>query len=514
MRKRSVIRDTIQMTVIQFFLECLALWFNAWMTRRVGAATVGTLALAGSFFNLAAMVAGGNAMLCASRFVSEELGKPCGCPARVLRHGISFCMMLSLPVTAGVCIFAQPLSQQFLQSDSMAHAVRLMALLLPLGSLSACLKGYFNAVCRVTVTAACDVAEFLLRAGILTGLLLWRGDTRPEQVCTDLVCSMACGTLFTAVTLTVLYFQKREPCGGTCSLSLWRYIRLAVPVAVGGCLTAGLSTANDALIPVTLRQFGDSASNALRQFGTFEGIVIPVLFFPSTILCALSGILIPEVARANAAGNRERVCRLTEQVIALTLIFAVLISAVLLKFGGVIGRCMDGGELSGKRAGSTDQRHGQAEFFFPELSGGVRDPHLCGAGLHSAFRILRHRGIVLYQQRVRKLQSSAYGSKNGKPPVPIRKAYRKAGVCRGIFVYGSFSAGMFLPDFAGNAAGNRAVSGNRSGAVRAGVLAAAEKRRTGVTGAAMSCVNAAACAWCGGAGDFPRACRGSAGGCG
>ena len=28
MRKRSVIRDTIQMTVIQFFLECLALWFN------------------------------------------------------------------------------------------------------------------------------------------------------------------------------------------------------------------------------------------------------------------------------------------------------------------------------------------------------------------------------------------------------------------------------------------------------------------------------------------------------
>ena len=230
----------------------------------------------------------------------------------------------------------------------MAHAVRLMALLLPLGSLSACLKGYFNAVCRVTVTAACDVAEFLLRAGILTGLLLWRGDTRPEQVCTDLVCSMACGTLFTAVTLTVLYFQKREPCGGTCSLSLWRYIRLAVPVAVGGCLTAGLSTANDALIPVTLRQFGDSASDALRQFGTFEGIVIPVLFFPSTILCALSGILIPEVARANAAGNRERVCRLTEQVIALTLFFAVLISAVLLKFGGVIGRCMDGGELSGK----------------------------------------------------------------------------------------------------------------------------------------------------------------------
>lgn len=76
-----------------------------------------------------------------------------------------------------------------------------------------------------------------------------------------------------------------------------------MPVAFGGCLTAALSTANDTLIPMTLRQFGDSTSRALQQFGTFEGIVIPVLFFPSTILCALSGILIPEVARANAAGE-------------------------------------------------------------------------------------------------------------------------------------------------------------------------------------------------------------------
>lgn len=47
--------------------------------------------------------------------------------------------------------------------------------------------------------------------------------------------------------------------------------------------------------------------------------MIPVLFSVHHSLCPV-GILIPEVARANAAGNRERVCRLTEQVIALTLI--------------------------------------------------------------------------------------------------------------------------------------------------------------------------------------------------
>ncbi len=348
MRKRSVVRDTIQMTVIQFFLECLALLFNAWMTRRVGAATVGVIALAGSFFNLSAMVAGGNAMLCASRFVSEELGKHSGSPAKILRYAISFCLTLSLPVALGIFWFAGPLSQQFLQSTAMAGAVRMMAVLLPLGGISACLKGYFNAVCRVTVTAFCDVMEFLLRAGMLVTLLLWSGTTKPEQVCTYLVCSMAAGTIFTSGMLSVLYFRRKEYRVGRCSIPFGRYIRLAIPVAFGGCLTAALSTANDTLIPMTLRQFGDSTSRALQQFGTFEGIVIPILFFPSTILCALSGILIPEVARANASGNQERVCQLTERVIQLTLIFSVLIAAVLLKFGGVIGYWMDGGVLSGR----------------------------------------------------------------------------------------------------------------------------------------------------------------------
>ena len=159
---------------------------------------------------------------------------------------------------------------------------------------------------------------------------------------------MAAGTLFSTAVLLLLYVRKREPCRGKCSLSFGTYIRLAVPVAFGGCLTAALSTANDTLIPMTLRQFGDSTSRALQQFGTFEGIVIPVLFFPSTILCVLSGMLIPDVSRANAAGIQKQGNRLTERVIELTLIFAVLISAVLLKYGGVIGRCMDGGELSGR----------------------------------------------------------------------------------------------------------------------------------------------------------------------
>ncbi|MCD7958263.1 MAG: oligosaccharide flippase family protein [Ruminococcus sp.] len=348
MRKRSVWKDTIRMTMVQFVLECLSLLFNAWMTRCIGAAIVGTLALAGSFFNLVSMAAGGNAMLCASRFVSEELGKKNGNSRKILRYAILFCFTLSIPVACGIYCFAQSLGRQFLQSDEIENAVRLMACLLPVGGVSACLKGYFNAMCRVTVTAFCDVAEFFLRSGLLIILLQFHKEDDTEKICTYMVISMAARTIFTGIILTVLYFRERNHTIGKSSISFGQYMKLAIPVAFGGCLISALSTANDTLIPKTLRQFGDNTSQALEQFGIFESIVIPVLFFPSTILCALFSILIPEVARAKVAGDQKRLQQLTELVIEWTLIFAVFIAAMFIRYGNWIGKWMDRGQLSGR----------------------------------------------------------------------------------------------------------------------------------------------------------------------
>lgn len=106
MQRKSILKDTIQLTVVQFFLEWVSLLLNVWLTHRIGSATVGIVALTGSFFQLAAVAANGNGFLCTSRFVSEELGKPNGNPNRVLGYAIGFCLLLGIPVSA--LIFAVP----------------------------------------------------------------------------------------------------------------------------------------------------------------------------------------------------------------------------------------------------------------------------------------------------------------------------------------------------------------------------------------------------------------------
>jgi stage V sporulation protein B len=116
----------------------------------------------------------------------------------------------------------------------------------------------------------------------------------------------------------------------------------------GSILTAVLSSTNDALVPICLRQYGDSAGTALGSFGIFEAIVIPTLFFPSVVLCSISGIIVSESARARAGGNATRVKYIADQAKDCTLIFSVFAAAVLIRFGGSIGELLGGGELAGR----------------------------------------------------------------------------------------------------------------------------------------------------------------------
>lgn len=89
--KNKIVRDTIILTVMQLFLDSAALLLNIFITRQLGTSAMGILSLTGSFLILIGMVSNGNAFLCISRLVSEEIGKKNGNPNRILKYGLLMC---------------------------------------------------------------------------------------------------------------------------------------------------------------------------------------------------------------------------------------------------------------------------------------------------------------------------------------------------------------------------------------------------------------------------------------
>ncbi len=346
--RRNILKDTILLTVIQMLLDGLGLLLNAFMTRQLGSEAMGVLTLTGSFFRLASMIAGGNVFLCASRFISEELGKEQRNPGGILRYCLTVSLGLSVLVSGLILIFAPWCGQKFLHDATLTSPIRLMAISLPLVTLTACLKGYYNACCQTGICAAADAVSFLVHT-ILTACAVWfRPPGNHAELCNmTAFCTIGseCITLF--FLLCRLPFCRTEKTGKT-SVSLKTYIRLAVPVMAGSALTSFLSAANDALVPFTLKQSGNSSAEALSQFGIFEAIVIPVLFFPSTVLVSLSGILVTESARETAACNKSRITGMTEKTVRQTIVFAVFVTEVLMLFGDEIGALLGGGITAGR----------------------------------------------------------------------------------------------------------------------------------------------------------------------
>ena len=66
-------------------------------------------------------------------------------------------------------------------------------------------------------------------------------------------------------------------------------------------------------------------------------MALPLIFFPSSFLSALSTLLIPEISSANALHQHQKINRAIERTLHLTLLSAVLIGAVFFAFSHEIG---------------------------------------------------------------------------------------------------------------------------------------------------------------------------------
>ncbi|WP_037270709.1 oligosaccharide flippase family protein [Ruminococcus flavefaciens] len=346
--KSKILRDTFLLTGMQLFLDMAALLLNIFITKQLGTSAIGILSLIGSFLGLAGILSNGNAFLCISRLVSEELGRKNGDPKRILSYGIRLCFFLSVTVSAAVVLFAEIISLRFFSGAHLTNALRLMPFALITGAVSACLKGYFNACRKAAVTAVGEIIEFLIRCAVIVSMTLTAGASTEDQICRIMILGIIAGNGVSLAIFGTAYMKMHEICRGRCSITFRRYAALSFPIMGGSVLTSVLSSTNDALIPICLRQYGDSAGDAFSKFGIFEAIVIPTLFFPSVVLCSMSGIIVSEAAKANAENNKARIKALTEKIKSWTLMFSVFAAAVLMRFGCHIGELLGGGELAGR----------------------------------------------------------------------------------------------------------------------------------------------------------------------
>lgn len=318
--------SALMLTGVNLLLRFTGTSFQVYLSGRIGPAGIGLLQLVLSVGSMA-MTAGIAGIRTATMYLTaEEIGrKRTHNISAVLSGCFVYCIVCSGTVAAALYHFAPVICEYWIGDLRTVEAVRLLAAFLPVSCLCGVMTGYFTAANRIRTLAAVEVAEQFFSMGITAvALTLWAGSDS-SRACQAVVLGSCGGALLTLLCLVILRIRQHAKTDIRIPIAR-RLLDTAVPLALADDLKAGISTTENLMVPKRLALY---TPDALSLFGTVCGMVFPVLMFPAAILFGLTELLIPEMARCNAAGSRRRILYLMGRSLRLALVYGTLCSGIL-----------------------------------------------------------------------------------------------------------------------------------------------------------------------------------------
>ena len=339
--KRKLLYNTALLTVSSLLMSGISMAFQVWLAGRIGSAGIGLYQLVISVTNLCATFAISGIRFASTRLVAEELGlaQPAGVRGamrRCLAYGALFGCAAALLLWA----LSEPIGFLWIGDARTVRPLRLSAMSMPCISLCASMSGYFTACGRVWKPTLVHLLEQL--AGIaLVAFFLGRapaGDLEKSCAAVTLGRVAADGLSLGLMALVYLHdrrghYRGAEPDSGLTG----RMLRIAVPLALSAYARSALTTLQHLLVPRGLKAAGFSANAALSGYGIIQGMVLPVLFFPSCVLGAAAELIVPALTAAQVQDNRESIRRTTRELLHLSALFSLAVGAFLFLCSDALG---------------------------------------------------------------------------------------------------------------------------------------------------------------------------------
>ena len=343
---RRFVKNALVMVAASLLMRTVSVSAGAFFSRSLGEEGMGLYMLIMSVYGFAVTFATSGVHLAVTRTVSEAEARGDTAGAhRYMRHAFLYALLFSSVATAALVGLAPVIGTGLLKDARTVRAVRMLGLsMIPLALSTVC-NGYFTARRRVSYNAAAQVLGQAVSIGSAVWLL---GRLLPQGIEYGALAIVLGGVLSEGAQLVlvgVAYLADRrrqgyaaEPrldpraAGELCAISL--------PVAFSAYIRSGLLTVEHALIPTSIQKSGRTRAEALADYGALSGMAIPTVLFPTAILYAISGLIIPEFAQRHATGKKEEIRALCDTTLRLTALFAFGCGAVLVTCSDSLGRML------------------------------------------------------------------------------------------------------------------------------------------------------------------------------
>ena len=240
-----------------------------------------------------------------------------------------------------------------LKAPGTSDLLRLTAASIPLCAIHSCIDSYYYARKKASVPAAVQLSEQAVRIGATYILyLIFLSEGRPVTAMIADGGSLAGEAAASLISLLMVSFHfGNHPVKEKTSVKIFPLIKdlftLSFPISLNRILLTLLGSIEAVLIPQMLIRCGMTSSEALKIYGIFTGMALPLLLFPSTLTTSAAVMLMPSVARMDALGDQKQIRHVTDQTFFLCMFLGFLCGSGFFLFGPFLGTLLFHSQTAG-----------------------------------------------------------------------------------------------------------------------------------------------------------------------
>ncbi len=342
MKKENLILGTLILTVATTITRIVGFIFRIYLANVLGAEGMGLYQLILSFYILMVTLSTSGIRIAVSRLMSEEIAMHHYSNAKkVLHQSIALSFFTGFLAAFLMYYFSSYVGIKILKDERTVLSLLYLVPSLPVIAVSSCYKGYFYAVGKVTKPASAQVLEQVIRVFVIFSIMNYYLPRGLGYGCAAVSIGMTIEEIFSLIYIWFLYIIDKKPYSNKIKTKpdnmIYKILGISIPLSATAYVNSILRMVENILIPSRLIIYGSSTVHAMSLYGMIKGMVLPLLFFPSSFLTSLASILIPSVAGDNATSNEKKVTYTLSKVLHFTALSGILVVSVFLCFPNEIG---------------------------------------------------------------------------------------------------------------------------------------------------------------------------------
>ena len=343
-RKKTLLIGTFILTLTGMISRIIGFFYRIFLSHTIGAEQLGIFQLVSPVYSMALSICSAGIQTSLSRYIAAKTAEKDKTSAlHFLVTGTVFSFALSMLAALILYFFAVPLGEGFLGEPRTVPLLQVLAFSLPLSVIHSCIAGWYYGQNKTGIPSLSQLLEQTVRvlaSYVIYMIFLSEGRTPSALLAVlgtlagDLV-----SCLFSLIVIRMetsrLSYRLRTLIHPGHFLKL--LLLMSYPLMANRVCMSLLHSLETVLIPGRLEASGMNAPEALSIYGILTGMTMPLIFFPSTITNSVSVMLMPDVARNQASGNRASIAHTISRTIRFCLFLGIFSLGLFFFFGDSMG---------------------------------------------------------------------------------------------------------------------------------------------------------------------------------